>query len=297
MSLLIRRKNKKEKEEVFQRIKDKRLCIRLLQLLVSLLISSFLFNLLIFKLNIVTGGINGIAVIFNEVYHIDPSITIFLLSLLLLIASYFFLGLEKSLGTVLATFLYPFLVKLISLYTSNIAITTNDSLLLVIYIGIIGGFANGLMYKSGYSNGGLPIISQILYKRFRIATSKSSFYINGIIVIIGGLIFSWTNVLYAFLILYINSYIIERVVIGIYPKKAFYIITEEDEKIRNYIVEKLNHSVTIISIESSYLSKCRKMVLTVIPMKDYEILKKAIKKIDSNSFFLICEAYQSVGGK
>lgn len=288
---------KKDKEEVLKKIKDKHIGLRLFQLLISLLLSSFLFNLFLFKLNIVTGGVNGIAVILNKIYPIDPSIIIFITSFLLFIASYFFLGMEDSIGAIISTFLYPILVKVTSFFTANITLEQNDLLLLSIYIGILGGIANGLMYKSRYSNGGLPVLSLILYKRLRIATSKSSFVINGFIVMIGGFLFSWTNVLYAFIILYINSFMIEKIIIGVSRKKAFYIITKEEAKVEDYILNALRHGVTIVPIKNGFLNRSGRMILTVIPTKNYSQLKKKIKKIDSNSFFLVCDAYQSEGGK
>lgn len=285
------------KEEVLKKIKDKHIGLRLFQLFISLLMSSFLFNLFLIKLNIVTGGVNGIAVIVNKLFPIDPSITIFIISLFLFIASYFFLGMEKSIGAIFSTFLYPILVKVTSFFTSNIMLRQDDLLLIAIYIGILGGIANGLMYKSGYSNGGLPIISQILYKKVRLSTSKSSLFINGVIVFIGGFIFSWTNVLYAFIILYINSFMIERIIIGVSKKKAFYIITKEESKVEEYILNELKHGVTIINIEGSFLNKSGKLILTVIPTKDSFKLRRAIKRMDSDSFYLVCDAYQSEGGK
>ncbi len=297
MAFLSKINFKKNKEEVLRKIKEKHVIFRLFQLLLSLLISSFLFNLFLFQFDIVTGGVNGIAVIVNKIYPLDPSIIIFITSFFLLVASFFYLGMEASIGAIFATFVYPILVKITSFFTANIVLEPNDLLLVSIYIGIIGGIANGLMYKSGYSNGGLPIISQILYKKLRIATSKSSFFINGFIVLIGGFLISWTNALYAFTILYINSFMIERMVIGVSKKKAFYIITEEEKKIEEYILTKLNHGVTVIPIEKCFLKRPGKMLLTVVPTKDFSRLKKEIKKIDKNSFFLVCDAYQSKGGK
>ena len=49
----------------------------------------------------------------------------------------------------------------------------NDMLMISIVVGVISGFCNGLLYKTGFSNGGLPVISQILNKKF-----KASFLYN-----------------------------------------------------------------------------------------------------------------------
>ena len=64
---------------------------------------------------------------------------------------------------------------------------------MVLLAGILSGVANGLMYKSGYSNGGFPIVSQILYEKHNISISKSSLVINVTIVLIGAYFFGITN--------------------------------------------------------------------------------------------------------
>lgn len=76
--------------------------------------------------------------------------------------SYIFLGIERTSGTLIATFLYPLFVELTSNITSYIRVGTNDLIVISIFVGVIGGFANGLMYKSGFSNGAYQLLDQIL---------------------------------------------------------------------------------------------------------------------------------------
>ena len=87
-----------------------------------------------------------------------------------------YLGKERTLGSVLATFIYPLFVKLTSLITQNITLNYNDTFLMIIFAGVIGGLANGFIYKTGFSNGGLPIISQIL--KIRPQTVKGQYILN-----------------------------------------------------------------------------------------------------------------------
>ena len=54
------------------------------------------------------------------------------------------------------------------------------------------------MYKVGFSNGGLNIISQIIYKYFHISLAKTTMVINFIVVLIGGAYFGFNMMLYAF---------------------------------------------------------------------------------------------------
>lgn len=283
--------------EIIDTIKKKKLISRYVMLVIALLISAFLFNFLIVPTKIVTGGVNGVALLMNHLYDFDNSIVILGVSIILLIFSLLFLGLERTSGSIVATILYPLLVKVTSLLTENIHIDTSDMVLIAIFIGVIGGLANGIMYKTGFSNGGLPIISQILYEKFKIPISKSSLVINGTIVFIGGMFFGWTMVMYAMIILFINSSVLDRVMLGVSNNKAFYIITSQSEEVKTYIIKHLKHSVTVFDVKGGFMERKRKVLLTVIPSREYFRVTQGIKEIDSDVFFLTCDAYQVEGGR
>lgn len=282
---------------IIRKIKKKKLISRYITLVFALLILSLVFNIFLVSTNIVSGGLNGIAIIFKNLYKVDPSVVIFVISIILLIISFIFLGVERTAGSIVSTFLYPLLVKLTSYIAKFIVVDTGDLILISIFVGVIGGFANGLIYRTGFSNGGLPIISQILYDKFKIPPGKSSLVINGIIVFIGGLFFGWTMVMYALIILYINSFILEKVILGVSNKKAFYIITNKDSKIKKYIIENLKHSVTVFDVKGGFFGKKDYLLLTVVPTREYFSVAEGIKEIDPNAFFLVCDAYEVKGGK
>lgn len=284
-------------DEVLTKIKKKKLASRVITMILSLLISAFIYNLLLLPTKLVSGGVNGISTITNYVYGIDPSIMIFAISIACLILSYMYLGKERTTGTLIASFLYPLFVELTSLITKNIYIDYRDMFLIVIFAGVIGGFANGLMYRTGFSNGGLPVISQILDKYFKIPIAKSSLVINTIIVLVGGVFFGWTMVMYAIILLYINSLMIDKVLIGISKNKAFYIITAEEKAVKKYILESLKHSVTIFDVKGAFLEKKRKVLLTIIPSREYYKVTEGIKLIDRNAFFVVTDSYEVKGGK
>ena len=287
----------KNNNEILEKIKKNNLLIRYLIFIFSLFLSALVFNLLTVQINIAYGGLNGISIILKNLYRIDPSITILISSIFLLILSHLFLGKEKTIGSVVATFLYPLFVKLTSNIPIYINVSGDDILLISIFIGLISGFANGLMYKNGFNNGGLPIISQILYERLNISIAKTNLIINSIIVILGGVFLGFTNVLYALIILYINRFIVERVLIGISKNKAFYIITNEDDLVWEYITNKLKHKVTIFNVKGGFFEKKDQVLLTVVPNREYYRITEEIRNIDKNAFFVVCDAYEVEGGK
>ena len=266
-------------------------------LLASLFLSALVFNLFLYPTSLVTGGMNGVAIIINHAIEIDPAIVIFVGSLLLLGLSYLFLGLDQTAGSVVATIVYPVFVEITEPISKLIVIDTSDLILMSILIGVLLGITNGLMYKVGFSNGGLNIISQIFYKYFRISLSKTTMVINLIVVLIGGFYFGFNMVLYALVIIYISSFVIDKVILGISNNKAFYITTTEDEKVRDYLINTLHHTVTIFDVKGGFLEKKRRVLLAVIPTRDYFRLKEGIKEIDPHAFFVVTDAYEVKGGK
>ena len=270
---------------------------RILLISSSLLLSAVLYNLLLLPLSLVTGGTTGIATITHYLYDIDPAFMLFILSAACCVISFLFLGVQRTAGTLIACVVYPLLVKITSNIGTVIPLDPTDILLLVIFAGVLSGVANGLMYKSGYSNGGFPIISQVLFEEKNISIAKSSMVINVTIVVIGALFFGTTNALYAIIFLYINNIVLDKVLLGISSNKAFYIITEKEKEVKEYIIKNLEHTVTTFEVKGGFLENKRKVILTVIPSREYYRVTEGIKQIDNEAFFLVTDSYQVEGAK
>ena len=284
-------------EDVIGRIKKKKVGKRITMLVVSLFFSAIVYNLFLLPVNLVTGGAGGIATITNYVYGIDPALMILIVSITCALLSLMYLGPEVTAVTILASVLYPFFVKIAEPLTDIIQMDYSDMFTITLFAGVLNGIANGIMYKTGYNNGGLPVISQILEKYCKIPIAKTSAVINITVVLIGGVFFGSTNVMYAIILIYLNSIIINKVLLGISNNKAFYIITSEEDQIKNYIIRTLGHSVTVFDVKGGFLNKKNKVVLTVVPSREYYRVTEGIKIIDKDAFFVVTDAYEVVGAK
>ena len=284
-------------ENILTTITKKKKLKRIFLMGISLLLSAVLYNVFLLPLNLVTGGTNGIATITNYVYDINPAFMILLLSIACAIFSLMYLGIKRTIGTLIASIVYPLLVQLTSPLNNIMGNEPVDVLLMVLFAGVISGIANGLMYKTGYSNGGFPVVSQVLFEKKHISVAKSSLVINVSIVLVGALFFGTTNALYAIIFLYINNIVLDRVLLGINNNKAFYIITKEEEKIKKYIIKTLGHNVTTFEVKGGYLDKDRKVILSVIPSREYYEVTEGIKEIDETAFFVVTDSYQVEGAK
>ncbi len=291
------KKGKDSALSILETVKKKKLVRRYILLILSLFISACYFNLLQLPTQIVTGGSSGVSIILNYYFNWDPSQVIFIISAILLIAGFIFLGFEKTSGALVTTIIYPMFVNLTANISDYIVVDLSDKILISIFIGLLAGITTGMVYKAGFSNGGFSIISEIISERKKIPISNISFIINFIIVILGGVSFGWTMVMYAAIILYINSVILDRVLIGVSKNKALYIITSEEEKMKDYIMNSLKHGITIFDVKGGFLEKKRKVLMTVIPNHDYFKLKEGIKEIDKEAFFIVTDSYQVYGGE
>ena len=153
-----------------------------------------------------------------------------------------------------------------------------------------------MIFKAGFSLGGTDIINQIISKYCKVSIGNAMYFSDGTIVLLSGLAFGINKIMYALLLLYIISYITDRVILGISDSKAFYIITKEDQKIKEYIIKNLKHSVTELSAKGGFAQKKETVLMCVLPTKEYYRFKEGINEIDPNAFFVVTDAYQVVGG-
>ena len=252
---------------------------RIFLVTLALFLSSIIYNLILLPLKLVTGGAGSIATITNYLYDINPALMIFIICAATLILSYMYLGHEKTVGSIYGCIISPIFVELTSPLRNISILDTSDVLLIILFAGILSGIANGLMYKSGYSSGGYSTIVQILFYKLKIPRAKSSLILNGATVLLGSYFFGLTNALYAIIYIYISSIVMDRVLLGISNNKAFYIITDKE------------------SVKGGFLEDKRKVMLTVIPSRDYYRLTEGIKQIDKNAFFAVTDSYQVEGAK
>ena len=68
--------------------------------------------------------------------------------------------------------------------------------------------------------------------------------------------------------------------LGISDSKAFYIITSEDQKVKDFVMKDLKHGITEFQAKGGYEQTDQEVLLTVIPTKEYYKLKEGIHEID-----------------
>lgn len=288
-------KKKNNDEIIMNNIYKKDRLIRYTEFIVGVFIVAIAFNVLVLPCSIVY-GMGGIGVILNKLVGIDPALVILIGDILLLILSYILLGKEKTRGSIIGSLLYPVFVKLTEGYSSFIDLGNADMLVLVLFGAVITGFGLGLIFKSGFTTGGTDILNQIVSKYFKISLGNSMIFTDGLIVVLGLFVFGWEKLMYSMVSLYIISIMTDKVVLGISQSKAFYIITDHETSVKRFITEHLSHGVTVLHARGGYTGDNKKVIMCIIPTKEYFLLKEGIHEIDQNAFFVVTDAYEVSGG-
>lgn len=288
---------KKIKEiSIIKEIYKKNRLIRISQFLLGLVIISAAFNLFILPSEIVY-GMSGIGIILNKIFSIDPSVVILIGDVLLLILSLILLGYDKTKSSILGSLLYPVMVKLTSFLPNYINVSNAEPLMMTLYGAVLSGFGLGLIFKAGYTTGGTDVLNQIASKYLKISIGNAMLITDGLIIMGGVFVFGWTQVMYSLISLYIISMMTDKVILGISQRKAFYIITDEEKRVKEYVMKELNHGITELHGMGGFTGRKKAVLMCVIPTSEYYAFKEGIHKIDKDAFFVVTDAYEVYGGE
>lgn len=263
-------------------------------LIISSLILSLNFNILILPNTMVIGGISGLGVIMQDFFN--PGLFMFLINIILIILSGIILGFKKTKDFVIGALLFPFFVFITEDIAASYALVEVDLLLLVIVAAAVGGAAIGIIIKNGFSTGGVDIAACILSKLTNRSIGNSVLMIDGLIVLLGAFRFGIVKAMYAVIFIYILSTVIDRIILGISSNKAFYIVTNEEARVKSFILNEIGHGASILRAKGGYYYDQKNIIFCVIPSNEYFRLKEGINNIDPDAFFMVTDAYEVHGG-
>ena len=257
------------------------------------------YHLFLLPNEFITGGTNGIAIIFNKLFNIDPTVFLYISRIVLLIISFICLGYKKTLPTVLGSLLYPIMVTI----TEPIAlallqyINISQVLISVVITGFLYGASSALIYKSGFTTGGGDVIMELIKKYAKVSTSVANFSYSFIILLMGAFVFGFESFIYSIIILLISNHFIDKITLGVSLSKVFFIYTNKLSEVKKVITEEYDSGVTILQSKQEFLHKKGEILMVAVSNLDCYRLRNSILELDPNAFFVINDCYEVNGGK
>lgn len=294
---------KKDKRDYNLLKKKKKFSImKYVYVIIGCFLTAFAFNVFFAPNNLVTGGVSGISIIVKNIFGISTSSFIAVTYIILLILSYFVLGKNMTRNSLIGSILYPLFVYLTEDVGSLIQFDVSNPLLIVLFGALINGIGAGIVFKYGFSTGGSDIICQMISRIFKITLGDAVRIVNITIIFSSGFfigevgqLYAWENVMYALICIYIISWLNDKVLLGISSSKAFYVITEHETSIKEFLIEGLGRGVTVLEGRGGYTGDRKKVIMCAIPTKQYFLAKEGILAIDKDAVILINDVYQSTG--
>ena len=276
--------------KIIRQVDKKNIVSRYFWLLIGCFIVAFAFNVFFLQYNLVCIGITGLSIVLQK--YMEPSKLILIINIGLIILSFIILGKEKTKNSIIGAIIIPVLVSLTKPLVPFFNLDGLEPIVIAILGGVLTGFGYGLIFKNGFTGGGTDIINQIVTKYTKVSTGTAIVMIDGLVVLSAKLVYSWETVLYGYIILYIISSLTDKVILGISQSKAFYIVTDKEEEIKEFLLKVNDSGVTYLTAKGGYTNDKHLLLLAVVPTRNYFIVKEGLKKIDNNIFFLVCDAYE-----
>ena len=280
--------------KLLKEIQESKKIKRTLMFIIGIILSASSFNLFIKPSHLIY-GVSGISIITEKLFKIDPSIIILLGNLLLLIASYIFLGKKETRLSMIGSLLYPLFVKITDFLPNYIDLSGTEPIVIALCGAFISGIGTGLVFKNNFTSGGTDILKQIFSKYGKMPYSMANIYSEGLIMLLGGLVFGWQSFIYSLITLLTSGKVSDKVIMGISEYKTLQIVTDKEQQIIEFITKNLNHGITEIDAKGGYTNNKKKILLCAVPTREYFLATEGIKKLDPEAFVIAIDTYEIQG--
>lgn len=281
-------------------IKSKDFRLRVFRLFLVVLGSAILaFGTAIFltKLEIVAGGLSGIAIIIQHFIggteqYID--IIVAGASVILFFVGLFFIGKEFALKTLVSTIAYPaFLTLFLRVeYFHQVAdIVSGDGgvgyiLICGVFSGVFTGAGVALTFLGGGSTGGVDIIIVILAKHTKLKESFASFVVDASIILISIILIpgNTVNSLCGVISAFVAALMIEFIYVNQTANIQADVISDKWEEISRFAQDEMGRGATIIPAYGGYHHTDKVILRVVFDRRQFDMFKKFVAKTDPKAF-------------
>ena len=239
------------------------------------------------------GGVTGIAIILNRLSGLETGTWVLIINVPIIILGMWKFGLHFILSTLYCTAATSFFINLLATF----GVATEDRLLAALVGGALMAVGIGLVFKAGATTGGTDIIVKLLRLRFPHLKTGSLFLItDAIIVTSSAFVFKDLDVaLYAGLVVFINSVLLDVVLYGRDGAKLIFIISDVHASITKRLLEELDIGVTYISGTGAYSGKEKSVIMCVMKKQISAQAEVIVREEDPAAFMIVTSATEIFG--
>lgn len=243
------------------------------------------------------GGVTGISLLINELWHVNLAVLIVLVNMPFIIMGAYQINRKFAYKT-----LACIAGLAICLQFVTYPVITSDKLLVSLFGGFFLGIGIGMCMRGGCAIDGIEVLVLYTLKRSSFTVSEIILAINSAIFLIAALKFGLPIGLYAMLTYYVATRTINYVVDGIEEYTGVTIISGKSEEIKEKLVMQLGRGITVYKGERGFMKHSYEVkqdcdiVFTVITRLEVRKLKNVVYHIDPKAFIFTNTIKEAAGG-
>lgn len=244
--------------------------------------------------NIAPGGATGIATVLNHLFDTPIGITIFLLNLPLFLLYGWFAGWHRLPKTVLVTALTSVLIDLWAVVLPSYS---GSRLLASLYGGVFAGLGIAFIFLRGGTTGGTDLAAKLLKRLFpRLTLGQLILALDSVIITVATVIYRDVDSgLYACIVIFVTTTILDKVLYQEDMGKILYIISQHPTRVANAMLHTLSRGVTLLQGIGGYSGQEKQVILCVLRRGEVFRAKQLIQEIDPSAFVIVSDAGQVMG--
>ena len=244
-------------------------------------------------LNLVTGGVSGLAIVIKSKVGVPLWLTNTLLNIPLFLVSYRIKGWRFIKRTLVST------VSLsLSLYVipEMMIMPADDILLSALFGGLISGMGSGMVFMTQATTGGTDMLAALLQKIMpHYSVPQIMQVLDAAIVLTGAAVFGIRPTLYALIAIYAVTRMSDGILEGLKFSKMVYIISDRYEEIAGTIMEEIDRGVTGLRAEGMYSGSDKMMLCCVVSRKEISQIKEIVREYDPRAFVIVSDVREVLG--
>lgn len=245
--------------------------------------------------NIIFGSITGLAMILVHFIPVQISVMTFILNVLCLVIGFLFVGREFGAKTVYTSVLMPVFLYIFELAFPNNPSLTGDMTLDALSCVLIISVGQAMMFNANASSGGLDILGKVVNKYLHIELGKGIAIIGAITVAMSLFVYDTKTLVVGFLGTYFNGIVLDAFISGFSRRKRVCILSEQHEKLADYIMHDLSRGVTLYEARGGYDNSPKLEIVTIMAQNEYAHLMEYIRKNDPKAFVTVSTVSEVVG--
>ena len=261
-------------------------------ILLGAFIMGFAIKNIYAPVNLVTGGVSGIAIILRAKAGIPLWITNTVLNIPLFLVSVRLKGWRFLKRTMAATAAVS-----VSLYVlPELPFLMDDLFLTALFGGLISGVGAGLVFSCQATTGGTDMLAALIQRKLpHYSIAQIMQVLDAIVVLVGASVFGITYALYALIAIFAVVKVSDGLIEGLKFSKAAIIISEKSGEIAQAIIHELDRGVTGLDARGMYSGAQKNVLFCVVSKKEIVQLKDLVVGHDSQAFVIVSDAREVLG--